>query len=305
MQQSPQPIQAVDAPLTQCADGTIEVVAPAKINLDLYVGPLDETGYHPLDSIVSKIAFYDRLILSPSDPGRYTLHADGLECGPGEENLALRAATHLARAADIPNGVDIQLEKAIPPGMGLGGGSSDAAAVLRGLNVLWDLNWPVEMLAEVGPELGSDVPLFLAGPASRMTGRGEHLEPVEIAPFTLVLILPELHCSTGAVYRAYDESPAGTIAERMARIARPGIAAPSTWRASLGNDLAGPARRVEPALAGLWDELAASSDRPIHLTGSGSGLFIVCDTPDEAREAWQQLPLRVQAISLITQPNPW
>jgi 4-diphosphocytidyl-2-C-methyl-D-erythritol kinase len=305
MQRTPEPILAVDAPLNKCADGAIEVFAPAKINLDLYVGPLDETGYHPLDSIVTKIAFYDRLVLVPAKPGSFTLRVDGLNCGPATENLALRAARRLAEEANVTAGVDIGLSKTIPPGMGLGGGSSDAAAVLIGLNELWELNWPTEQLAEIALTLGSDVQLFLAGPASRMTGRGEYLEAVILAPFTVVLVLPDLHCSTGAVYRAYDEAPAPPLAGRAVGATRPGRGMPSTWRESIRNDLAAPARCVEPALAAIWDEIADGVDLPVHLTGSGSGLFVVCESLDEARAVWRQLPTGAQAISLITGPNPW
>lgn len=305
MPKPPVPIPAASSPIRRLADGTLEVLAPAKVNLDLYVGPVDKTGYHPLDSIVSKIIFYDRLVLTPTGSGACTFRAGGLECGPEEENLALRAATALHEAAGVSAGVDIQLEKTIPHGMGLGGGSSDAGAVLMGLNMLWGLDWPLDALVEIALELGSDVPLFLAGPASRMRGRGELLEPISISPFGLVLILPQLHCSTGAVYHAYDDSPAGEIEIRLSSAVRPGMDAPAIWRDQLRNDLAAPARRVEPALAALWDELASCVDVPVHLTGSGSGLFIVCDALAETMEIWRHLPESARAMSIVTGPNPW
>jgi 4-diphosphocytidyl-2-C-methyl-D-erythritol kinase len=261
-------------------EGRLRSWAPAKINLDLLVGPLQEDGYHPLDSLVAAVSLYDCIDLTGRDDGRIELTCTGPDCGPADKNLALRAAQIVRDRCGDQGGVSIELTKAIPPGKGLGGGSSDAAAVLIGLNELWQLDLDTAALCEAALALGSDVPLFLGPPALRMTGRGEVVEPATIALFTAVLILPDLACATPAVYSAYDAAPSPIGQHPAAELLA--THPPSQWRHDLANDLAGPARTVNPALAALWDGLAGRIAQPIHLTGSGSGLFVLCDDLAEA-----------------------
>ena len=115
--------------------------APAKINLNLLVGPRREDEYHSVDSCIAKISLYDSLQFRRRHDGEITLHCHGLSCGAVEDNLVMRAARMLADLQPVP-GVDISLVKNIPSGGGLGGGSSDAACTLAGLNELWGLNLP-------------------------------------------------------------------------------------------------------------------------------------------------------------------
>lgn len=259
--------------------GGSSVQAPAKINLNLLVGPIREGGFHPLDSIVATVSFCDTVEVSLRVDDQFELNCTGVDCGPSDDNLALKAAVALGRQTGRA-GVSLHLSKRIPPGMGLGGGSSDAAAVLRGLCDLWQLDVADDAVLTLAAELGSDVPLFLGPATQRMTGRGEHLESIAIHPFAAVVILPPFGCSTPAVYGAYDESPhpiapqldAGLIASQP----------PSVWRELLVNDLAGPARSVCPPLAELQDRLAEAVSAPVHITGSGSGMFILCDDAAEA-----------------------
>ena len=257
------------------------VFAPAKINLNLRVGPVRPDGFHPLDSFVVQLEFADRLTLRDRPDGQVSLTASGPDCGPADANLAVRAA-RLAQAAPgwAGQGVAIELDKQIPPGMGLGGGSSDAAAVLKALRRRWRLDWSDAQVAAAALELGSDVPLFLGTPAARMRGRGEWLEPLTVAPLDVVLVLPELHCATGPVYRAFDALPPPEPDDLAAgALARP----VGQWRHRLVNDLAPAARQVCPPLARLWDELSSLADVPVHLTGSGAGLFALCDDAAHAR----------------------
>jgi 4-diphosphocytidyl-2-C-methyl-D-erythritol kinase len=266
-------------------DGLI-LRAPAKINLDLLVGPLRRDGYHPLDSLVAQVSLYDEITLTPRADGEITLRCSGIDSGPVEENLALRAAQRLAEGYG-PGGVEIVLRKVIPPGAGLGGGSSDAAAVLAGCNALWKLGLKHEELTAVAAQLGSDVPLFLGPPTARMRGRGEIIEPADVYPAKVLLIIPPAHCSTGAVYRAFDGEQPGPMGDRATdgRHAQP----PSHWRDGLANDLAGAARRVSDELAEWWDRLAAVLPVRVQLTGSGSGLFCLCDDQAELAACWDRL----------------
>jgi 4-diphosphocytidyl-2-C-methyl-D-erythritol kinase len=271
----------------ECVGETIRLWAPAKINLNLHVGPVRDDGFHPLDSLVAKVTFYDRIDLQLRSDGRLMLEVEGLDCGPGEQNLALRAARMLLGEAG-GSGANLRLSKHIPPGMGLGGGSSDAAAVLRGLRELWSLDVADGQLAEMAARLGSDVPLFLAGPASRMRGRGERLSPVQIHPFAALMVLPQLHCSTGEVYRVYDEQPVALAGQEM--LEEIATHPPSAWRDRLRNDLAGPATVVCPELDELQRRLATALGVPVSVTGSGAGLFVLCDDSFELSELVSRLP---------------
>lgn len=271
--------------------------APAKINLDLRVGPRQPDGFHPLNSLVARIDLCDELTLTQRTDGRVSLAVEGADCGPVDENLAVRAARLLREVhACCDCGVDIRLTKRIPPGMGLGGGSSDAAAVLRGLGRLWNLSLTDTRMVSLAADLGSDVPMFLGPPAARMTGRGQHVEGVRLPAFDLVLYLPEVVCKTGEVYAAFDEQP-----EPMADPldpARLGALPPSRWHEVVVNQLAGPAQRAVPRLAELWREFEAAAGRRACLTGSGAGLMLLCDSPSQAAAAHADLPESIRQRSL-------
>jgi 4-diphosphocytidyl-2-C-methyl-D-erythritol kinase len=230
-----------------------------------------------------------------------TLACTGADCGAEQRNLAYRAAQILAEGRDVP-GVDISLVKSIPPGGGVGGGSSDAAAVLVALRTLWKLDLSNADLAGMAAELGSDVPLFLGGPASRMTGRGEHLEPVTVHPFLAVLILPGFACPTGEVYRAFDEAPAPKAPPLSLDTLR---APPSVWRRHLVNDLAAAAGRVCPELACLYAKLSDAVAPPVCLTGSGSTMFVLCDDPPEAAATAAAIRGVTDSEVLVVEQNPW
>ncbi len=274
--------------------------APAKINLNLLVGPRRDDGYHGLDSIVARVSLYDRIELRARDDGQVVLACAGFDCGPAERNLAHLAAEAMRRAAGAPRGADIRLDKRIGPGRGLGGGSSDAAAVLEGLNDLWRLRLPPERLGEMAASLGSDVPLFLGPATARMTGRGEILAPVEVHPFSAILVLaPRLACATREVYRAFDERPAPPERQLPPETFR---GPPSAWRGRLVNHLANAACRVCPPLGEVIETLRRATGLPVHVTGSGSGLFVLCDDSGEAQAVAAHMPSSLRECSLIVEP---
>ena len=282
--------------------GAMRLAAPAKINLNLLVDAVGDDGFHPIDSYVAKITLYDELTLRRRRDGRITLACSGADCGDEHVNLAVLGARALADGRDV-GGVDIDLVKRIPPGAGLGGGSSDAAAVLWGLRRMWGLALGDDELAAVAASLGSDVPLFLGPPAVRMTGRGQHVAPADVHPFFALLFMPEVHCETGAVYRAFDAAGGGTMGEQLAPSAL--ADAPSAWRALLRNDLAAPAERIEPDLAELRRSIAERTGLPACLTGSGSAIFVLCDSPDEAAAAFAALDETLRALCIPVSSNIW
>ena len=294
-------------PRIESIEGGLRVSAPAKINLNLLVGPRRPDGFHQIDSYVAKVTLYDQVDLLRRDDGRITLACEGLGCGPDEANLTLRAGRMLAETAGGAPGADVRLTKRIPPGAGLGGGSADAAAVLTGLASLWELSVPPAELAGLAAAIGSDVPLFLGPPAARLTGRGELLTGLPPAPLLAVLFLPAASCPTQEVYRAFDDAvpqpppPADRQLPPELLSAKP----PSIWRDRLVNDLAAPAERVCPQMARLRRRLATALGMRICVTGSGSGLFVLCDDEAEAARLWNAVPPDVRSICRVVGPNPW
>lgn len=277
--------------------------APGKLNLSLRVLGRDEDGFHEIDSIAAKVTLYDELLFRARGDGRVRLECSGCDCGRTQDNLVTRAA-ELLRPMAGGLGADIRLTKQIPPGAGLGGGSSDAAATLQALNRLWKLGLPVEELARLGGQIGSDVPLFLDGPAVRIRGRGERVDSIKLHPFFGLLYLPDLSCNTARVYAAYDEilgSERPLPAAFPAQLEQP----PSRWRSLLTNDLQPAAARVRPALVGISAAIAAATHLPVHLTGSGSALFVLTDDEPAAREAARSMPADMSPRCRLVCSNPW
>ena len=150
----------------------LSLLAPAKLNLVLEVVERRDDGFHDLDTVMTTIDLADRVGLRPAGELDVRLSGRGAEQIAGEDELAAAAARALAEAAGREPSVAIEVEKRVPAAAGLGGGSSDAAAVLRGLARLWQLDWPIERLEEVAASVGSDVPFFLHGGTARCRGRG-------------------------------------------------------------------------------------------------------------------------------------
>jgi len=271
--------------------------APAKVNLALAVGPADpSTGEtrHPICSWMVRISLYDDLTLTRLPAGslsRYALtwaqdalHQPDIDW-PIRQDLAVRAHLALREAVgrDLP--VQMKIEKRIPLGAGLGGGSSDAAAMLLACNELHDLRLPIEQMHELAGGLGSDVPFFLRHRSAVVEGFGETIAASGTPPeLHLVLCLPEYGCATGEVYRRFDayapsrDEFAGAVAgvRRLAGCDRVHSEAPF-------NDLARAAFEIQPPLKALAASLAQLSERAVHVTGSGSTLFVVCDSVLEAQ----------------------
>ncbi len=249
--------------------------AHAKINLNLRVLARRSDGFHDIDTVVQTITLHDTLRLEEA-AGGMSLELDdpGLPAGP--ENLVLRAAEELSRASggSPSRGVRAVLRKRIPAGAGLGGGSSDAAAALVGLNRLWGLGLSVGALHPIAARLGSDVPFFLSGGTARLTGRGTLVEPLpDQLGYSLVLVVPETPIATG---EAYARVPAAlTPAAETGRIARfrPAQSGPVEEWVRAGNDLEPGARSLCPAIGEIKDRLLTVGAGAVAMTGSGSAVF--------------------------------
>jgi len=287
-------------------------LAPAKLNLTLAVLGSRPDGYHELHSVMVPLALADRLSVAPAASADDSLRVDGLDAGPLDGNLVLRAiaATRAAvgRAAE-PFPLAARLEKRIPVAAGLGGGSSDAAAAIDASLEAWGLLVPgVPPDAEVGAlrsrvaaGIGSDVPFFLAGGAALIGGRGEQvtpLAPIHGTPPGVLLVTPAVPASTPAVYAAFDGGgPAAPADPRSTRLAsehlatelRAGLSAASLIaRAGVlasANDLAPAAASVVPGLADLRRALIRLLRCPVGFSGSGPTLWVIYPSQSAAAAA--------------------
>ena len=189
---------------------SVQWPAPAKLNLMLHITGRREDGYHLLQTVFQFIDFADYLEFGVRDDGRIRRHSNADFTVPADEDIIVRAAQKLREAAidrhiaAADYGVDIHLQKNIPMGAGLGGGSSDAATTLLALNHYWRLGFSLDELADIGLELGADVPVFVRGFAAFAEGVGEKLQPVEPAENWYVLLIPPVHVSTQAVFENPD-----------------------------------------------------------------------------------------------------
>jgi 4-diphosphocytidyl-2-C-methyl-D-erythritol kinase len=275
--------------------------SPAKINLTLRIVGRRPDGYHDIESLVARISLYDTISVRPRDDGRRTVECSDPTIPADERNLALQAASRLAEVAGRREGVHIAIDKRIPAGAGLGGGSSNAATVLRLLNDLWRLGVSPVELARIGAQLGSDVPLFFHGPVCILRGRGEEIEEVAQRLATAVtLLLPALQCSTRAVYDAWDGMPfqptGPPLNEILQRLGRPVDLAPLLF-----NELEAPARAAYPELAAFAAGLAACSPSPVRMTGSGAGFFCLGDMGGQAAAIAAQVSRETgMAVRVVT-----
>ncbi|WP_253443926.1 4-(cytidine 5'-diphospho)-2-C-methyl-D-erythritol kinase [Halomonas sp. Y3] len=236
--------------------------APAKLNRMLHIIGRRPDGYHELQTLFQFLDHGDTLRLSSRSDGELRLTPE-LPGVAAEENLVLRAARALQQESGRRLGADIHLEKRLPMGGGLGGGSSDAATALVGLNRLWALGLPLERLAELGLALGADVPVFVRGHAAWGEGVGERLTPVELDTPWFVVVHPGVAVSTPAVFGA-AELTRHTPPITMARALQGGA---SSWR----NDCEATVRRLYPPVAEAIDWL--SERAPSLLTGTGACVF--------------------------------
>lgn len=234
----------------------------AKVNRSLVVLGKRADGYHELDTVFQAVGMADRLTFEASES--LSLSVDDPSVPSGPENLVFRAARALADAAGLRARAAITLEKRIPAGGGLGGGSSDAAVTLFGLSALWGLELPPGRLEEIGAALGSDVPFFLHGGTARGLGRGERIVPLpDLPPAGVVLIMPPFPVATTDVFRALGAPAwAGGVTDREAPPEDPDR-----------NDLEAAAEALFPALRTVREALAGAGATRARLSGSGSTVF--------------------------------
>lgn len=256
----------------------LRVAAPAKINLFLHVGPRRADGYHALQSLVCFAAAGDVLSFASADTLSLSIDgpfAAGLQ-GEGD-NLILRAARALAAQTGIVKGAAIALTKNLPVASGIGGGSADAAAALRGLVKLWDVQISDDDLHTVALSLGSDVPVCVASRPAMMAGRGERVTPVAALPLLpMVLVNPGVAVSTGEVFRRLARTAEDVLPPLPPYPECGDAAALLGFLAQTCNDMEPAARAIAPVIGEVLSALTASGAMLARMCGSGAtcyGLF--------------------------------
>jgi 4-diphosphocytidyl-2-C-methyl-D-erythritol kinase len=255
-----------------------DLPAPAKLNLFLHVIGRREDGYHLLQSGFILIDWADTLHLERRGDGQLQRR----DLGPAlpADDLCLRAARLLQSESGCPWGVDISIDKQVPWGAGMGGGSSDAATVLLGLNRLWGLNWPRDRLQGLGARLGADVPFFIGGENAVVEGVGEILTPMPWPRTAWAVVKPEASIGTAAIFAspllkrdAIPDTVMGLLSGAKSTLLKDdqstSALATSVWGR---NDLQAAAQAVCPEVAkvGVWLESKFGNSR---MTGSGSAVF--------------------------------
>ena len=250
--------------------------APAKLNLSLHIVGRRADGYHLLQSALQFIDLCDELAFY-SRPNGIIERIQGPADVPADKDLVIRAARLLAKHARVDQGVGIALTKKIPMQAGLGGGSSDAATVLVALNALWRTSLPIDELAQLGLELGADVPVFVRGRAAWVEGVGEQLTAQDFAEALYVVIKPEANVSTVEIFQAAEltrNSPITTIRAFLAGGGR--------------NDCTSTVRARHPDVAEALDWLGKFGSAK--LTGTGACVFAEVSDKRAGESVLAQLP---------------
>ncbi|MBI2193291.1 MAG: 4-(cytidine 5'-diphospho)-2-C-methyl-D-erythritol kinase [Planctomycetes bacterium] len=256
---------------------------PGKVNLFLEIAGPRLDGYHDLITILQAVDLCDEMRLAPTAGGEILLSCDHPQVPLGPTNLVLRAAEAIRLFARSTTGVRISLRKVIPVGGGMGGGSSNAAGALLGLNRFWNLGLVRADLHRIAATLGSDVNFFLEGDTALCTGRGEKVQPLAPAwPLHFVLVFPGMSVPT---VRAFQEAKK-FLTPFLKDVRMPLKALEekdfSLLAQSLFNRLEEPVFHLYPELAGLKRQLDSVAPGRVLLSGSGSSLFCLCSDPDEA-----------------------
>lgn len=273
----------------------VEVDSPAKINLALRVGPRRPDGYHEIESLIVPLEFCDTLRVTARDDEQIVCRCSDPAVPTDARNLAVRAAQALRGRLARPRGATIEIEKRIPAGAGLGGGSGNAAATLRALNELWRLNLPPESLAALGAQIGSDVPAMVHRRACVVSGRGE-IVSLEAPPVVaeVLLLLPPIDCATAEVYARFDAlpPPAGGLGlcELLQTLVRINAGEDAFDRLGelLFNDLTDAAYASAPRLGEVARSVSLAVGTPLAMSGSGAAHFLLYPPDAAGRDRLQQ-----------------
>lgn len=255
---------------------TLTLPCPAKINLHLAILGRRADGYHQLQTVFQLLDYGDTLHLRINDRGTIHLEPDFPQI-PLQSNLVYRAAKLLQEFTQCPLGADLYLDKILPSGGGIGGGSSDAASTLLGLNQLWQTTLSIDTLAELGRQLGADVPVFVRGHSAWAEGVGEILQPLLLAPKWYVVLAPDCFVSTADIFSHKD----------LTRNSK-GIKVRAFLEEGGKND-------CQPLVEALFPQVKDAVDwlsrfGPTQMSGTGACVFASFDSETEARGVFSKRP---------------
>ncbi len=257
----------------------LSLLSPAKLNLFLHITGRRDDGYHQLQTLFQLLDWGDQLHFEPNNSGTITLNGCDLDI-PLEENLIFRAAQLLQHDT---LGAQITLDKKIPAGGGLGGGSSNAATTLLALNHLWGLGIAQEQLQALGAKLGADVPVFVGAHTSWAEGIGDILTPIDLPERWFLILVPKCHVSTAEIF-SHQQLTRNSPAIKMAAV----------FEGDSRNDCQQLVRRLYPEVDDALKELDTFGEA--RLTGTGACVFASFGTAAEARAAQRQMPREWNSI---------
>jgi 4-diphosphocytidyl-2-C-methyl-D-erythritol kinase len=269
----------------------VRLKAFAKVNYALEVRGRRTDGYHEISTVIQSISLADEVEIKCIEEGfEFIVEPEDAHIGPPEENTVYKAWRLLGEVVELRLPVRVHLRKEVPAGAGLGGGSADAAAALVGLNQLFGLGLSDSELRGVGLRVGTDVPFCVSGGTAVGEGIGEVLSPLPAPPpHTLVVAKPVSGVGTAEIYRAYDEQPraGNTFVARITKALRMGDLA--ALAKGLGNDLAPVTKGLVPEVRALEEELLLAGAIGVAMTGTGTAVFGIFGSEEEAHAAERML----------------
>ena len=255
---------------------SISLPSPAKLNLFLHILDRREDGYHNLQTLFQLLDYGDQLSFSINKQPEINVISDLKDVKP-QDNLVFKAARALQQATNCSWGCEIQLAKKIPMGAGLGGGSSNAATTLVGLNSLWQCNLSHDQLAEIGSDLGADIPVFVKGLSAFAEGIGDKLTPISLNPIWYLVVTPKIKVSTKQIF-CHSELTRNAPAIKIRALSE------ELYR----NDCQSVVETLYPEVKQVSDWLKRYGN-PL-MTGTGASVYCRFDSQQEAKKAQQTVP---------------
>jgi 4-diphosphocytidyl-2-C-methyl-D-erythritol kinase len=261
--------------------------APAKLNLFLHITGQRDDGYHELQTLFQMLDFGDQLTFSGGDSGSDITISPAIPGVALEDNLIFRAGQLIRQKTGCNLGAHIELKKRLPMGGGLGGGSSDAATALVGLNRLWNTNLSIDELTQLGCQLGADVPVFVLGKTAWAEGIGEKLTPVELPKIWFLVVIPDCHVDTGEIFSNKALTRDSHFMKMRASFERSMF---DVWR----NDCQAIVEQLHPEVkaARVWLQQFATA----RMTGTGACVFAQFDSEKAAMAAFSKRPEHLQGF---------
>ncbi|MBM4053581.1 MAG: 4-(cytidine 5'-diphospho)-2-C-methyl-D-erythritol kinase [Planctomycetes bacterium] len=268
--------------------GKIKIAAPAKINLFLEILGKRPDGYHEIETVMQKVCLYDYIYMENNED--MELSCSNPELETGEDNLVVKAVRLLQKESGIYRGIKIFLEKNIPIGAGLGGGSSDAAATLFGINRLWRLGYDSERLMSFAARLGSDIPFFIGENTAICRGRGEIIQPFPIkTKYYYVIIYPKFAVSTATAYKNFKIALTKNLKDVTFFLRSLESGDADLLGTCLHNRLEDVVFKLYPQLEEIKQKLKKLDFCGVLLSGSGSAVYGLCRRESEAKNIGQNV----------------